>query len=208
MSRAAPWVLLSAAALMWAATCSMAPRDDGEAARYLRAAEVFAAERDSIARENAALTVAYADSTAAWERRTTEARAARAEADARAQRATRRADEVATDLVARLDSAEAAMFAEYDQARDSIEAAMSDAIEAVTVQLATVTADRDATRALLLGVTAERDLLLLEVAELRPAVEALQARIRDLEPTGFGRIVDGAEKVLAAKALIDFARPS
>lgn len=207
MSRAVlPWVALAAVVLAWAGSCSFKGSGaDAVAALRVELADSFAAVADSLARENQADSAALADSAAVWAARIDQARAARADAEARARGATRRAQVARDSLVARLDSTEVAMLGRYIEERDSIDAATDAVLDSYRTELATVTAQRDALELAVVGLRAEVVARTAENVQLRAAVEALEARVRDLEPSGLERIMDLGEKGLAGKALLDMA---
>lgn len=198
---AVPWVLLSAVVLMWAASRSFGSPTPIVPVPDSSESDRAAAVTDSLAR-------AYEDSVAVWRAREAEAVAARADAEARAQRAIRRAAATRDSLAATLDSVGVAMLERYDAERDSIDAAQDRIVDSFRTQLLTTTAERDALLAERSAWYEERTALRGENAGLRSAVESLQERLREAEPSLLERIGDAIEKGALVKVGFDAVRAS
>lgn len=181
MSRALGWVLFGATVAAWVASAFLgdSSREEGIAEVRLELADSAAAHARADSARNAELAAALEDSTVVWRAREAQARDQAARATAGAAQARRQASAIATDLAALLegDSTEASMLAAHLAADDSIDVLTDQVIEARRIELATITAERDA---LLLAVAGLRDEVLARTQEslqLRAAVESLQERL-------------------------------
>lgn len=194
-----PWVLFAASVLALFAVLQMEPAPDS--GLWERAANLAAAERDSIALVNAGL-LAAADSAALVSARADSlAREQIAKATERAATYRRQASASRDSLAARLDSQEVSMLERYDADRDAIDAAEAEVVDAIRSQLLTTTAERDALLLAVTGLRAEVAALTRENDGLREAIDSLHDRIRGAERQGL--ITKGVLAVGAVAVLVD-----